>query len=242
VLKRIVAVSGAVVGLVLGSTLPAFAHVGIDPESAPKGAEAATLTFNVPNERDDSSTTKVQIGMPTGDTAFSFVSAQPLPGWTLSIDKTTLTTPITSESGDEITETVSSVTWSGGKIGPGEFQRFVVRVGPLPDSADSIAFTAAQTYDDGQVVRWTDPVTPGGEEPEHPTPVLDLTAASSDGSGDSATTDKTSGDSGSASAAAESSSDDGDSNGLAIAALVVGIVALVVGGAAMVRGRRPAAG
>ena len=47
-----------------------------------------------------------------------------------------------------------------------------VSIGDVPDDVDAIDFTALQTYDDGDVVRWIDPTPENGEEPEHPAPVL----------------------------------------------------------------------
>jgi hypothetical protein len=46
----------------------------------------------------------------------------------------------------------------------------------LPD-ADSVSFPATQTYADGAVVKWDQPPVPGGPEPEHPAPTLQLTAS-----------------------------------------------------------------
>jgi uncharacterized protein YcnI len=231
-LKRFVVFLGAfaMVGVL---ALPASAHVGIDPESVPKGSEAVTLAFNVPNEKDDATTTKIEIAMPE-DNPLSFVSAEPVPGWQVSIEKTKLDQPVKTEDGDEITDAVSRVTWSGGSIGAGQFQQFVLRVGPIPDEGDSLEFKALQTYSDGEIVRWIETQEPGAEEPAHPAPTLELTAATGDDHGGSADT----GDSGEA-AASNSSSDD-DSNGLAIAGIVIGAVALLVGAGAFVIARRPA--
>jgi uncharacterized protein YcnI len=231
VLKRFVVALGAV-AIVGGLALPASAHVGIDPESVPKGSEAVTLAFNVPNEKDDATTNKVEIVLPENK-PLSFVSAQPVAGWQLSIQKTKLATPLKNDEGEEVTEAVSRVIWSGGSIGAGQFQQFTMRVGPIPDDVGSLVFKALQTYSDGSTVRWIEPTPPGGAEPENPAPTLELTAATGDDHGGS--TDTTSG----SSEAASSSSSDDDSNGLAIVGIVVGAVALVVGAGAFVVARRP---
>jgi uncharacterized protein YcnI len=227
-LKRFVVVLGAfaIVGVL---ALPASAHVGIDPESVPRGSEAVTLAFNVPNEKDDATTTKIEIAMPENN-PLSFVSAQPVPGWQVSIEKKKLDQPVKTEGGDVITDAVSRVIWSGGSLGAGQFQQFVLRVGPIPDKGDSLEFKALQTYSDGDVVRWIETQEPGAEEPEHPAPTLELTAATGDDHGGEATGDGT--------AAASNGSDD-DSNGLAIAGIVLGAVALLVGAGAFVIARRP---
>jgi periplasmic copper chaperone A len=159
--------------LVLPAT-SAFAHVTVNPREATQGGYAK-LAFRVPTERDDASTTKVEVNFPT-DHPLASVSVRPQPGWTYHVDKFKLDTPIKSDDGD-ITEAVSKITWTGGSIKPGEFNEFEVSVGPLPDDVDSIAFKALQTYSDGQVVRWIEEATPGGSEPDHPAPVLKLTPA-----------------------------------------------------------------
>ena len=40
-----------------------------------------------------------------------------------------------------------------------------------------MVFKAVQTYESGEVVRWIEQAAEGADEPEHPAPVLALTAA-----------------------------------------------------------------
>ena len=167
----IVLAAGA--ALVLPAT-SALAHVTVNPKEAAQGSYAK-LAFRVPNERDNANTTKLEINLP-GDHPFASVSVRPKAGWTYTVDKAKLDTPIKSHDHD-ITEAVSRITWSGGQIKPGEFDEFEVSVGPLPSDADSITFKALQTYSNGEVVRWIEEATPGGDEPDKPAPVLKLTKA-----------------------------------------------------------------
>ena len=74
--------------------------------------------------------------------------------------------------GQEVTEVVDTVTWTGGEIGAGEFDTFSLSVGPLPEDVDELAFPAIQTYSSGEEVAWIEPTPEGGEEPERPAPVL----------------------------------------------------------------------
>jgi uncharacterized protein YcnI len=159
--------------LVLSAT-SAFAHVTVNPREATQGGYAK-LAFRVPNERDNASTTKLEINFPA-DHPFASVSVRPQAGWTYTVDKTTLATPIKSHD-HEIAEAVSRITWTGGAIKPGEFNEFEVSVGPLPSDVDSLTFKALQTYSDGEIVRWIEEATPGVSEPERPAPVLKLTKA-----------------------------------------------------------------
>jgi uncharacterized protein YcnI len=157
-------IAAVVAALALVAAAPAYAHVSVNPGEAPKGS-FAKLTFRVPNERDAASTTKVELAFPS-DHPIENVSVKPVTGWTYVIGRTGVT--------------VSRITWTGGPIKPGEFYEFDVSVGPLPEDADQLVFQALQTYDNGEDVRWIEETPEGGEEPEHPAPVLKLTAATGD--------------------------------------------------------------
>lgn len=151
----------------------ALAHVSVNPKEA-TGGGYAKLAFRVPNERDNASTSKLEINFPA-DHPFASASVRPQAGWTYTVEKTKLATPIKVHDND-ISEVVSKITWTGGTIKPGEFNEFEVSVGPLPSDADSITFKALQTYSDGEIVRWIEEPS-AGSEPEHPAPVLKLTKA-----------------------------------------------------------------
>jgi uncharacterized protein YcnI len=109
-----------------------------------------------------------------------FVSVKPMPGWTITREKTTLAKPVKSEDG-EITEAVSKVTWvaTDGGLNPGEFDLFTISAGPLPTKPNKLVFKALQTYSDGDVVRWIQATAKGAPEPEFPAPTLTLTKAAS---------------------------------------------------------------
>ncbi|MCC0097193.1 YcnI family protein [Streptomyces flavotricini] len=158
--------------LVLSGT--AFAHVSVQPGDAVKGGYA-TINFKVPNERDNASTTQLEVNFPV-DQPLTSVMPQDIPGWTVAIEKSKLDKPLTVH-GKQVNEAVTKVTWSGGKIEPGKFQQFPVSVGKLPDNADQMVFKAIQTYDNNEVVRWIEETKAGAAEPQNPAPVLKLTAA-----------------------------------------------------------------
>ena len=207
------AVAALPVVLVAGS---AAAHVEVDAIGATQGGYAK-LTFRVPNETDDTNTTKVQVFFPQ-DQPLASVSIQPQPGWSYRVKTAELDKPISSDDGD-VTRAVSEVVWKADSpataIKPGEFEEFNVSAGPLP-KAPSMVFKTLQTYSDGTVVRWIDPSTPGGEEPEHPAPTLTL-APPGDTSAGAQETSFT-----------PSSSDSDTGSGRATAALVLSIIALVI--------------
>ncbi|MDJ0463424.1 YcnI family protein [Streptomyces sp. H27-C3] len=167
------AVAASTVVLLAG---PAFAHVGVQPVGPAEKGGYATVNVKVPNERDNASTTKLEVAFPT-DHPLSSVMPQPVPGWTVKVEKTKLDKPL-KVHGKEITEAVSKVTWTGGKIGPGQFQQFPLSLGQLPEDADQLVLKAIQTYDNKEVVRWIEEPKEGEEEPKSPAPVLKLTEPS----------------------------------------------------------------
>ncbi|SHM89519.1 YcnI family protein [Cryptosporangium aurantiacum] len=220
-LARAATVALAAGVVVLSLAGPASAHVTVNPSEATQGGYSA-LTFRVPNERDNASTTKLEVALPT-DTPFASVSVKPIPGWTVATTTSKLSKPIEAH-GTQVTEAVSRVTWTAtspaNAIQPHQFQEFSISVGPLPE-AEKIYFKSLQTYSNGEVVRWIEEQS-GSEEPEYPAPVLTLVKSSGDAHG--ATSTETS-----EAAVASESDDDSDGNGLAIGLGVAGLVAGVAG-------------
>jgi uncharacterized protein YcnI len=213
----LLAVLGAFVGLLVVGTGVASAHVTVSSANAAPGGYGK-VTFSVPNETDSASTVGLRIQLPT-DTPITSVRAQPVPGWTVSLTTAALDPPVTSDDGDTIDTTVSVVEYradAGGGIAPNEFQEFSLSGGPFP-KADSLTFNVVQIYSDGTQAAWIEPTVKGQPEPEHPAPVLSLSAASSDGSG--TTTGTT----------AAAGSDDGGSDTTATVALVLAVLGLLAG-------------
>ncbi|MEU7581838.1 YcnI family protein [Streptomyces sp. NPDC041068] len=229
--SRLAAVGTIAATAVVVLSAPAFAHVSVSPEGEAAKGGYAVVNFKVPNEQDDASTNKVEVSFPT-DHPLASVMTQPVPGWTAKVTKTKLDKPLEIH-GEKIDEAVSKVTWTadGKGIQPGTFQKFPVSMGQLPENADELVFKAIQTYDNKDVVRWIEPQQKGQEEPEHPAPTLQLTAASDDhhGGGADAKDDAKSGDT--EKAASSESSDSSDTT-----ARVLGIVGIVVGAAGVAFG------
>ncbi|MFI9204138.1 YcnI family protein [Streptomyces sp. NPDC053048] len=222
---------------------PASAHVSVQPGTAEKGGYS-TIAIKVPNEKDDASTVKLELSL---DPKHPLVSVMPqaVPGWEVKVEKTKLDKPVQMH-GKTINEAVSKVTWSGGKIEPGQFQQFPLSVGKLPTDADELVFKALQTYSDDDVVRWIDASKPGGHEAEHPAPVLKLIdKAAAPGSKDAADAKGDKGTEAEAAAATTETSADagGGSDTTARVLGVAGIVAGVAGVAfGVLAGRRRGSG
>jgi uncharacterized protein YcnI len=230
---RAVAAVAATVALAFPAA--AAAHVTIQPNTAPAGG-FTRVDVRVPNERDDAGTTEVRVQLPPGFTSASY---EPRPGWTVTTKKVKLDQPIKTEDGFEIDEGIGEIAWKGdgkqGVIAPGQFVDFGLSL-KMPDgkAGDKLTFKALQTYDDGDVVRWIGP-----EDADEPAPTVTLTAAAGEAGGHGV----------SASSAPESTpapaenasapvADDESGDGLAIAALIVGALALIAALAALFVNRR----
>ncbi|MFY4721688.1 YcnI family protein [Streptomyces sp. LaBMicrA B280] len=225
-----VAAGAAVAGTaVLALSAPAFAHVTVQPEGAAAKGGYAVVDFKVPNERDNASTTKVEVNLPA-DHPLASVMAQPIPGWSVQLTKSKLAKPLTVH-GDKIDQAVTKITWTadGKGIEPGYFQKFPLSVGALPDNTDQLVFKALQTYSDHEVVRWIEVPQAGQDEPQNPAPVLQLTAAADEHGA----------------AAAQNASDDKKENtaaapasggGSDTTARVLGVAGIVVGAAGVAYG------
>lgn len=234
---------------------PAAAHVTVSADDPSQGAPDSVLTFRVPNEEDAATTVKVQIKLPA-KTPIASVKPQTPPGWTVTTSPVTFDPPITTDDGT-ITEGVGSVTFTADKgtkgIPVGGFQAFTLLVGPLPEGIDAVSFPTVQTYSDGTVSNWVDPVVEGQDEPESPAPTLTLTAAAGGGATPAesaspaepspAPSTEPSTEPSTAVAAPATTGGSGSSSGssgLGIAGLVLGAAGAVLGGLAFLRTGRKA--
>jgi periplasmic copper chaperone A len=187
--RTAVLLATAAVSLIAAASA-AEAHVTVNPNTEPQGGYAK-VSFRVPNEEADASTTTIEVDIPV-DHPIASVSVRPVPGWTATTTTSRLATPIKTSDGS-VTQAVSKIVWTGGKIDPGQFQEFDVSLGPLPKDTDQIVFKALQTYSDGNVVRWIDLQQPGQPEPDHPAPVLHLTPPAASTGGASSTSSSAAG-------------------------------------------------
>jgi uncharacterized protein YcnI len=187
------------VGLVVAPT--AAAHVAVNPSRVAAGS-LTRFDFLIPNEM-KVPTVKVSIQLPAG---LEEVTFQPKAGWKRSVKEA---------------QGRTVVTWSGGQIGPEEFDVFALSA-EVPDTpGKDLAFPTLQTYANGNVVRWIE-----APSSELPAPRVALEAAD-ETSTTTSTLTSTSGDGG----------DDHDelAIGLAVAGLAAGLLAL---GLTLVRRRR----
>jgi uncharacterized protein YcnI len=137
--------------LTLATASVASAHVRVLPEEVPADS-FEVLTMRVPTEK-DIPTTQVRVEVPEG---FTVLGVQPVPGW--------------DHEFEENAGAIEAITWSGGEIGPQEFQEFAVQA-RTPEDTGEFAWNAYQTYEDGSVVEWT-----GSEDAEEPASVVRVAA------------------------------------------------------------------
>jgi hypothetical protein len=132
--------------------------------------------------------------------------------------------------GEQVSEKIDTVTWSGGRIRPGEFEEFGVSFRTPNEPGTELAFPAVQTYSSGEVVRWIGP--PDADEPAPRVMITEPQPEEGQAAPPAATPAQ-----GSAPADEESSSDT-----LSIIALIAGIAGIATGLVALFwRGRRPKA-
>lgn len=229
-------------GLVAAGAAPSAAHVGITPSTTEAGA-TAVLELSVPHGCDGAPTTRLSVQVPTG--VLGVVPTRN-PMWDVETEVAEFTQPVTDAHGNEVTERVTSVTWTARQ--------------PLPDGVDDeLAMSMQLPAEEGTqlwfpVVQqcrgaesaWIE-VAEGEVDPadlEMPAPTFVVTEAAGDGDAHGA---HGGGDADPASLDAPDAADetDGDRQAagapvLGIAGLALGLLGAVLGGTALVRQRRGA--
>ena len=233
--KRIAAAAAVAGAIVCAFAAPAAAHVTIDPPSAPKGG-TVRLSFLAPNEEANAKMTELQVAFPTPpDTPIPAVSVEAKTGWTITVRTLKLTKPIVTDDGT-IDTVVSEIDWKADRPANGiakeQFGEFTIDADGLPTNESQVVFKAIQTYSNGDVVRWIDPVTATGPPAANPTPILELTNPAGGG------TPTTSGAPASTNAVATASAKDNSARALGIIGIALGAVALLFATGALMRKRR----
>jgi uncharacterized protein YcnI len=215
--RRVIGTLAAGLALAAIATPVAAGHAVVRPaESRPADLQQYTLT--VPNER-EVATVQIDMQVPEG---ISFLLVQQTGGWTTEVIR----------RNDRIAE----VRWTGGEIPPDHYAtfRFIAR---NPIQEGEISWPVVQRYQGGETVRWIggpDTDAPAARtmitESAVPEDVVDIVSGSTPSGDSSSTEDSTGSDGG--------GERDSLTLGLAIAALVAGLLAL--GLSLLRRGRRTA--
>ena len=215
----------------------AQAHISLHPNTIRAGA-FATLDVRVPGEQAGAHVTQVDMLFPPGFTSADYEN---VPGWNASVIYQKLAQPIQTDDGPVDVE-VSQIEWQWtgpeGRVDNNTFINFPLSVAiPASDTGQSLAFKTVQTYSNGQVVHWIGPPSA-----DMPAPTINITPAGGvieDVAG--AEAGPTPGEVATGAGASTTKTSSGASKGLAITALIVGLLGLLAGGAALLTGRRTAA-
>ena len=145
----------------------ASAHVVFANAEAPAGS-TFVAALRIGHGCGGSATVSLRVEMPDGVT-----SARPeaKPGWTITIERTPLKTPVPGEGGKMQTDRVSAIVWTG-NLADDEFDDFPVQL-KLPKASGPLYFPATQVCQAGRA-DWRD-VPVAGQKAAHPAPVLTLT-------------------------------------------------------------------
>jgi uncharacterized protein YcnI len=157
-----------VAALALLAPAVASAHARVSPAVSVKG-ELQLYSLAVPTEKENATTSKVVMTVPSGFGIDSFVP--PPPGWTQHVSQ--------RGSGEEAV--VTQVTWTGGKTPTGQDSLFQFLA--QPGSAKTYTFLVQQTYSDGSIVNWS-----GSESSDAPAPTIAVKDSLGGSSGTSALT------------------------------------------------------
>src|SRR6478672_3683593 len=141
----------------------AWAHARISPVVV-EAKQLQLFSLAVPTEKDNLTTTKVELTVPQGFGIDSFV---PAPGWKREVQQT----------GSGENAVIQKVIWTGGSVPTEEDSLFQFLASP--SSSKTYTFAVRQTYSDGSVVDWTGP-----ESSDSPAPRIEA-KSSLGGSGSS---------------------------------------------------------
>jgi uncharacterized protein YcnI len=129
------------VGGALAFAESAFGHAEVSPPVfLTKHGQFFTLA--VPTEKENATTTAIELTPPNG---FSIDSFAPAPGWKR----------VAQTTGAGENTVIQKITWTGGKV-PTE-EDAVFQFLASADTAKTYSFKVRQTYSDGSVVDWAGP-------------------------------------------------------------------------------------
>jgi uncharacterized protein YcnI len=141
----------------------AFAHAELFPNVIPSG-DGYLLNLAVPNEKENASTTEIQLAIPSG---FDLEAVAPVQGWTATVSGQHVVNG--EKAGGD------SVTWKGKLSGT---DLAVLPFTGVPKQNGQYAFTVRQTYSDGSVVEWS-----GSEASDTPAARIEATSGAASGGG-----------------------------------------------------------
>jgi periplasmic copper chaperone A len=204
----------------------ATAHVTASPAEISVGY--TYTAFSVPHGCDGSPTTGLTIQIPPG---IAGVKPEVVAGWEISTKTGQLAEPV-SIFGEENTEGVTEVTWTGGPLPDAHLQRFGLSFFASEELAGQTVFwKIVQPCEEG-VNRWIEIPVEGEEEPEEPAAGIAFLASAEEEPAAETTTDEAAAAEETTTeeiAAAPAASSDGDDDSMSTVALIFGIAGLTAG-------------
>lgn len=150
---------------------PAAAHVRSDGTPVPQGGYGIVRLI-VPGESDTAATVGLTVTIPAGVDLKS-ARTLPIPGWQATVERERAGT------GERVARIVWTATDPAAGFSHAEYREFSFSAGPWPRDRATLALPSDQRYGDGSVVRWNEVALDAASEPQHPAPVLTLTAPTS---------------------------------------------------------------
>lgn len=155
-MKKSLAIISALTIFGLTLTNSVFAHVSINPTEMTPGSQL--FTFRVPNEQGEA-TVAVKVEVPDG---VDVTGVKSLTGWTHQekheevMQKPQgfqLVPQVFADHPAEETGRITEITWTGGKIMPGEYAEFSLSA-KYTGEPKELNWKTYQTYADGDTVPW----------------------------------------------------------------------------------------
>lgn len=165
-MKKLLIIILTLAVLSLTLTSPVLAHISVNPKEAMPGSQS--FTFRVPNEQEEP-TVAVKVTVPDSVEVTGIMS---LSGWShqekreVAAQKPQGLRLIPQAFADhpaEETGRITEITWTGGKIGPGEYAEFSLTA-KYEGEPKELIWKAYQTYSDGDTIPWD------GSDEKHPAP------------------------------------------------------------------------
>jgi uncharacterized protein YcnI len=205
----------------------ATAHVTASPAELSTGY---TYTqFSVPHGCDGSATTSISIEIPAG---IANVAPEVVAGWEIETQEGALPEPV-NIFGEETTEGITQVTWTGGPLPDPHLQRFGLSFYASDSLADQTVYWPVVQQCENGVNRWIEIPVEGEEEPEEPAAGISFLASASEGEEEPAEETAATGDASADEATPVPAASSDDSSDRANFALVLGALGLVAGLAAL---------
>lgn len=170
VIRRFAAASLSTL-LVATFAAPVAAHVGIQSANVIRPGDSATIGFRIRHGCGELPTDTVMVESPEGVTA---VQPAWIPGWTIETD--IVETEPYELNGEELTERVGVVRWSGGDLPTDLFYDFTISA-TFPDEEGTLIFPLVQQCgEEGLAWIQTSGIAAEGETLDFPAPALTLAA------------------------------------------------------------------